>query len=239
MGSSRLRRLLWFHLQATTIVIVVFVLGVTVYVASDAPPNPTRALHEAARSYYLAAEASENDLDRALTLLHDASERLEHVTGDSDMEAIAGELSAHVRGASLVLETRHRRLAALSHDVARSLDRHDPQAALDQLSTVPSCPLGGPNASQMTHVTAKDCKPTSDTHFNLGGQHDRAQQDVTAAYAFVRQGDAATRQCADPRGALTAYRQAHDRNAMLALDGRIAVAKSCLPGHAWDVTRPR
>src|SRR5207244_8511131 len=173
MGSSRLSRLLWFHLQAT-MAIVVCVLGITVDAVSGAPPDPTRELHEAARSYYLAAEASENDLDRALTLLHDASERLEHLTGDSDMEAIAGELSAHVRGASLVLETRHRRLAALSRDVARSLDRHDPQAALDQLSTVPPCPPGGPNASQMTRVTAKDCKPISDTHFHPGGPHARA-----------------------------------------------------------------
>src|SRR5579862_5634700 len=116
MGSSgrRLRR--WCPLLAT--IALAGGACLTVHAAADAP-DPNRELHEAARSYYLAVQASVNDIDRALVLLNDAGDRLRYVTGDPALQAIAGELDSNVRNATLMLRARHERLASLSRDVTQ------------------------------------------------------------------------------------------------------------------------
>ena len=180
MGSAG-RRLRWCPLLATVFLAAAICLPAH---AADDPPDANRALHEAARSYYLAVQASVNDIDRALTLLNDAAGQLAYVKGDGDVERIAGELSAHVRNATLALSARHERLAALTRDVAWLLDHHDPRAALAKLSTVPRCLPGGAPPSP-TDISDRDCQPTSDAHFDLDVLHHRAQQDLTASHTFT------------------------------------------------------
>jgi len=152
--------------------------------AADGVPDPNRQLHEAARSYYLAVQASVNDIDRALTLLNDAEARLTYVSGDADTQRIVGELSAHVRNTMVTLDARHRRLAALADDVEWLLDHHDPRGAVTKLSTIPRCLPGGAPPS-LTDVSDRDCQPTADTHFDLDALHHRAQQDLTASHTFT------------------------------------------------------
>lgn len=181
MGLPRRRRVWWCPLLAT----VVLMAGVCrAIAATDSAPDPNRELHEAARSYYLAVQASVNDIDRALALLHDASQRLTGVRGDPDMERIAGELSAHVRNATLTLDARHERLDALARDASRLLDYRDPRGALEKLATIPRClPRGAPPSP--TEISDRDCQPTSDVHFDLDALHRRAQHDLTASHTFT------------------------------------------------------
>lgn len=123
-----------------------------------------------------------------MLLLNHASDRLRYVTGDSTVEAIAGELDAHVRNATLMLRARHERLANLSRDVTRLLDHRDPRGALDRLSTIPRCLPGGAPPSP-TEISNRDCQPTSDAHFDLDALHHRAQQDLNASHTlngFIR-----------------------------------------------------